>query len=228
MIDCSVVKAAVVSVVVALVAVVPSKAAEVSGGYMGTVSQDDGLGLIGQTMTAQFTYDDTTPVSFSSLGTSYDNPLTSATVTIGANVWTWNSADYSSITLYDNDIILIPVGEEDRAEIDASTFSGPSLVPNVEDFSYSLSIYLNDEEPDGNPDGLSSEDLPSMVPDPGLFQYTQFERPIMTFSFISGDAELGTFYQIEANNLRLIPEPASLGLLALSAMALVRRRRRLA
>jgi hypothetical protein len=148
-------------------------------------------------------------------------------VTIGSNVWTWTDTEYSSAKFYDNSIILVSVGEEDRAEFFAYDFSGPSLAPNVQDWSYSLEIYLNDDTPDGNPDGLTSENLPSVVPDPALFQYTQFERPLMTFTFISGDGELGELYYIEANDVELIPEPATMSLLGLGAgLVLLRRRAR--
>jgi hypothetical protein len=207
-----------------LASVSHSQAALVSGIYAGTVSDDNGLGLLGQTMVVDFTYDDATPVSY---GSTYENLMTDVTVTIGSNVWTWTDTEYSSAKFYDNSIILVSVGEEDRAEFFAYDFSGPSLAPNVQDWSYSLAIYLNDDTPDGNPDGLTSENLPSVVPDPALFQYTQFERPLMTFTFISGDGELGELYYIEANDVELIPEPATMSLLGLGAgLVLLRRRAR--
>lgn len=200
----------------------PSHAALVSGSYIGTIYDDGGLGLLGQTLTVDFTYDDTTPISFG----SYDDPITSATVTIGTNVWTWIPTGGSWASLSDNEVILFAVGEEDRASFFAYEFSGPSLAANVEDYSYTLSIYLNDEEPDGNPDGLTSENLPPVVPDPGLFQYTEFERPLLEFSFISGDAELGEYYFIRANDVSLIPEPAIMSLLGFGGALAIRRRRR--
>lgn len=199
----------------------PSRAAPVSGMYAGTISDDDGLGVLGQTLIVDFTYDDATPVSF---GTTYNNLMTSLTVTIGTNAWNWNTAGYSSASFYDNKAILFSVGEEDRVEISAYEFSGSSLAPEVQDSSYSLNIYLNDDMPDGSPDGLSSETLPSVAPDPALFQYTEFERPLIVFSFISGDPELGTFYQIQATDVRLVPEPATLGLMSLGGVLLLRRR----
>ncbi len=200
----------------------PSQAALVSGVYEGTIINDGGLGLVGQTMVVDFTYDDTTPLSY---GTTYENLLTDVTVTIGANVWTWNNTEYSSATLYDNEILLVGVGEEDRVEMFAYEFSGPSLAPGVQDVSYTLGIYLNDDEPDGSPDGLTSISLPSTIPDPALFQYTEYDRPLLSFSFISGDGELGTFYSIDANNVRLIPEPATMGLLGLGGLLTLLHRR---
>ncbi len=218
----SVAKRGIVFLVGILAMAAPSQAALVSGIYAGTISDDDGLGLLGQTLTVDFTYDDTTPASF---GSTYDNLLTNLTVSIGTDVWTWNTSGYSSVSLANNQVILFSVGQEDRMTLSAYEFSGPSPAPDVEESSYSLDIYLNDDTPDGDPDGLSSENLPSVVPDPGLFQYTQFERPLIVFSFISGDAELGTFYQIQANDVRLVPEPATLSLLSLGGLLLLRRPR---
>lgn len=203
----------------------PAQGALVSGGYVGTIVRDDGVGVVGQEMVVEFTYDDATPASFTGSFTSYDNPLVSMMVTIGPNTWTWINTAYSYASLQNDDVILLYVGPEDRLEVFAYEFTGPDYVANVSDESYSLSIYFHDEEPTGSPDGLASEALPAEVPDPADFQYTAFERPLIAFSFIAGDFELGRYYQIEATNIRLIPEPTSLGAMGLGALALLRRRR---
>ncbi len=109
--------------------------------------------------------------------------------------------------------------------LSAYEFAGPSLAASVDDSSYALDIYLNDVTPSSNPDGLASDALPPVVPDPGLFQYTETESPLLVFSFVSGNFETGAYYQIQASDVVLVPEPASVFVLGLGGLAILRRRR---
>jgi len=205
-----------------------------SGSYQGTIDSDSGLGLIGQTMRVDFTYDDSvTPTNIiPGISASFDDFLTSMTLTIGASSWQWSAAGYSSVFLYNDTVLGFQNGVEDHVTGFFGTFTGPSLVGSpVTPFAYSLDVYMTDLVPIGAPDGLSAYTvLPGSAPNPDLFQYPGGTNT-MVFSFYTGDGELGPRYSITTANIALaapIPEPSLAWLLlgGLGVVGVAARRRR--
>ena len=149
--------------------------ASVGASYTGTIDQDSGLGLLGQTMRVDLTYDELAPIDFTySNGNSfwYNDVIESMTISIGANVWIFNTnVGASNASLHNDDLIVSSVGIEDRLNFDAYTFSGPSIAPlPVDDGTYGFRLGLSDNSPTGAPDGLSTKlTLPVSAPDPALF-----------------------------------------------------------
>ncbi len=185
------------------------------------------MGLVGQTLRVDFTYDDTAPNS----GTVYNGPnlysatffsfLQSMSVTIGANSWNWDSANGSDyFALYDNSVIVFSVGKEDRVNLSGYGFTGPDLSGEGA-YDYALGIYLSDNVPDGSPDGLDGyASLPATAPNPDLFDTPDWLNT-MNFSFRTGDPELGNYYSISTASVTpAVPEPESHALM-LAGLALV-------
>lgn len=215
-----------------MLAATPAYSASVSGSYQGVINTDSGLGLIGQNLQVDFTYDD----SVAHTGTIYNGPnlysasynsfLQSMTVSIGANSWTWDSLNGSDyLKLYDNSVIVYSVGVEDRLTLFSYAFTGPDLTGNGA-YDYAFSLYLSDNTPSSNPDALTGyATLPTEAPDPGLFNTPSFLNT-MEFSFRTGDPELGDYYLIGTESVSLatpVPEPevhalmlAGLGLVGLA------------
>lgn len=180
-------------------------AGEVTGVYEGTVTGDSGLGLNGQTMRVEITYEDTTAGSPSGNQTFYIGLVTSATVTIGTNVWTYDGSGSSSLFLSDNDVITFANGAEDRvSNFGASDFTGPDLGTGPIVFGPSLSITLSDLLPTGTPDAVDDDTvLPSEPFDPALFDDTGSISNSMRFSW--GVGEFGeTFVAIQVDGFSAV------------------------
>lgn len=208
---------------------VTAQSAVVSAGYEGIIDSDSGLGLIGETLQIAFTYDDSVLPSTSYVGGNlndsalYDNHMLSMTVTIGSNIWSWNTAaDTSSIFLYNDALITFAIGTEDRVSNIASGFTGTELVPGAH--SYSSYVWLSDNEAplDGLTDGQT---LPGVAPDANLF--TRAEGNSLQFEFYSpvqydpNDPNsidpYGNYFLIETagvNNISAVPVPAAAWLFA--------------
>lgn len=219
--------------------------AAVSGSYQGTITEDSNLGLIGQTMRVDFTYNENTAPELPT-GSNYalfQDFLQSMTVTIGSNVWQWGPNGYSSIFLYND--YSPGSGVEDAISSFNGTFIGPSLVGMpVAPEAYSLDMYFTDRPTNGQPDALDSAlVLPAAAPNPNLFRVQDFQgvetnENIIQFHFSTGLEEgegspnFRTYF-IHAADITLaapVPEPsAALMLLAgmgvLGAAVLARRQR---
>lgn len=190
-------------------------AAIVSGSYQGTIDSDSGLGLIGQVMVLDFSYDDAVAPSStaSNGGSTYLGFLESMSVSIGGNSWHWDKAAGSSfLTLDDDNVKTFAIGVEDRLFASVDVFTGPNLTADsVTPSAYSLSLTLSDNVPFGAPDGLNVETmLPSVAPDPSLFTNDTGFGNAMTFSFFTGALEQpgGQFYSISTGGVTAVPEPS--------------------
>ncbi len=174
-----------------------------SGSYSGSIDSDAGLGLIGQTMQVDFSYDDSiAPYSTLANGSSsYSGFLQNLSISIGSNTWNWDSVNgYADITLYDNDLIVFSQGIEDRISLFVGAFTGPDLVAGPVD-NYSFELYLHDILPLDNPDGLTADtQLPTQAPDANLFDQGNMQNT-MQFSFVAGDPETGDYYLISTANV---------------------------
>lgn len=201
----------------------PVAAWAASGSYQGVVDADSGLGLIGQTMRVDFVYDENTAPSSSLTGTSYfDNMLTSMAITIGPRMWIWDPAGYSSAILTNDSVQSFSVGVEDAVTFFVGTFNGPSLVAQpVSPDAYSFDLYLRDNGPVGSPDGLAAHvALPGTAPNPDLFRIGGINENTMSFSFYTGDPELGDRYAISAIDVTPVPEPSAV-LMLLAGIGMV-------
>lgn len=191
-----------------------ANAAIVSGSYQGVIDSDSGLGLIGQTMQVDFSYDDATPNTFG----YFDNYLVSMAVTIGSNTWLWDSVNgYSSAFLYNDSFQSFAVGVEDSVSAFNDTFIGPDLVAGAD--WYSFDLYLSDNTPNDAPDGLVDDTvLPAVAPNPSLFNTPNGN--FMTFSFVTGDPETGNRYFISTANVSNVPLPSAAWLFGTALMGL--------
>ena len=203
-----------------------ASAATVSGSYQGIIDRDSGLGLIGQVLRVDFSYDSAVPGSPSGDATFYTDLFESITVTIGSNSWQWQSAGGSFAFLNNDDLITFAIGTEDRISAFASTFIGPDLAPlPVSPDTYSLRIALSDNEPAGEPDGLADDtQLPAVAPDPDLFSGPGIN--LLGFSFRTGSGEGPdtvnyTISTAGVSNAAVIPIPAAAWLF-LSALGVTR------
>lgn len=194
----------------------PASAAIVTGTYLAPVSADSNLGLIGKTMRVDFSYDDTATPDTEAAGTAlYNSFLTSLSITIDGNVWTWDSANGTAALIVYNNASLGFGGAEDRINVFADTFNGPSLVGQpVAASAYAFALYMDDFTPAGDPDGVgATSPLASTPADPAAFSGGMKE---MGFSFFVGDPELGTRYAVLTSTITAppIPEPGTTALMA--------------
>lgn len=209
-----------------------ARAATVTGSYAGLIAEDSGLGLLGQTLRVDFSYDDS--VAGSAIGAAffYQDFLESLVVSIGGNSWTFDGVDgFDSLFLNDDDVITFAVGVEDRLSLSADVFNGPDLgTGTVNPASYSFSLFLSDNVPFGSPDGLGADDvLPASAPVPELFSLDLGSANRMSFSWVVGDPEMGgDFFLIATDSVTTVPEPTAVSLLGTGLLALqVLKRRRL-
>ena len=210
-----------------------ARAATVTGSYAGLITEDSGLGLLGQTLRVDFSYDDSVAGSASGAAFLYQDFLESLVVRIGGNSWTFDGVDgFESLFLNNDDVITFANGVEDRVSLSADFFNGPDLgTGTVNPASYSFSLVLSDNVPFGSPDGLGADDvLPASAPVPELFSLSPGESANnMTFRWFVGNPELGSdFFRIATNSVTTVPEPTAIWLLGTGLLALqVLKRRRL-
>lgn len=210
-----------------------ARAATVTGSYAGLITEDSGLGLLGQTLRVDFSYDDSVAGSASGAAFLYQDFLESLVVRIGGNSWTFDGVDgFESLFLNNDDVITFANGVEDRVSLSADFFNGPDLgTGTVNPASYSFSLVLSDNVPFGSPDGLGADDvLPASAPVPELFSLSPGESANnMTFRWFVGNPELGgDFFRIATNSVTTVPEPTAIWLLGTGLLALqVLKRRRL-
>ncbi|WP_230969344.1 PEP-CTERM sorting domain-containing protein [Nitrogeniibacter aestuarii] len=179
---------------------------EVAAIYTGTVSSDRGLGFIGEQMTVAFRYNASVAPREGILGHSFPHAITSMSVTLGSESWTWvggpNEAYLSNDEIYRQSL----GGAIDRVSFWASDFSGPELTTEpAQDLN--VEVYFSDLSPAGMPDALQDDmHLPRSAFDP-----RSFDNSSMSFSFSTFTAESTTYYYIGAVDLRLVsavPEPS--------------------
>lgn len=210
-----------------LCAISTAQAQLVGGSYQGSIVTDSGLGLIGDILRIDFTYDDATAGTPSGNQTWYTSFLQSLTVTINGHQWQFGPDGFSDLFLSNDDVQVFALGTEDRMTLFSGGYSGPALVAGADNYTFDL--YLSDTEPSGAPDGLTDDTaLPAVAPNPDLF--TGDGQRVMVFSFTVGDLETGDRYAITTDNVSsvaLIPLPASASLFvsAIVAGALRVRRR---
>ncbi len=219
------------ALVASLLLTTGAQAATVTGSYAGLIAADSGLGLLGQTLRVDFSYDDSVAGTASGSGFLYENFLESLVVVIGANAWTYDVVNGAeSLFLNNDDVISFVIGVEDRINLFADSFSGPDLgTGTVNPASFSFSLSLSDNVPAGSPDGLSADDvLPSSAPLPELFSLSPAgDAHNMSFSWFVGDPELGgESFVISTSDVTTVPEPATIWLLATSLLVLPLLKRR--
>lgn len=199
------------------------QAAVVNASYQGTISVDSGLGLVGQTMQADISYDDAIAGSPSGSATFYQDFVLSLIVTVGANTWIYDAVDgFDSVFLYNDDVLVFVTGLEDRVSMGADNFSGPDLgTGSVFPFTFSFSLNLQDNVPGGAPDGLASDTaLPGTAPVPELFSLSpEASNNFMRFGWTAGDPEIGTPHFFRTSNVATVPAPASVWLLGTAMLA---------
>lgn len=194
----------------------PAAAATITGTYEAPVTSDSNLGQIGKIMRVDFAYDDAaTPTSEGGGTALYESFLTALSITIDGNTWTWDSANgYAAMIVY-NDAVLGLNGPEDRINVFADNFIGPSLVGQpVDAGAYAFALYMDDIVPAGAPDGVGATSPLSPVPaDPAAFSGGLKE---MGFTFYTGNPETGDRYAILTSTITAppVPEPATTALMA--------------
>jgi len=100
-------------------------AAIVDGSYKGVIDQDSGLGLTGETMRIDFSYDDSVAGSASGSSTFYSGLINTFSVTIGSNVWsTPVGGGSASLFLNNDDVIVFSAGTEDRISLTVGSHFG--------------------------------------------------------------------------------------------------------
>ncbi|NNM01514.1 MAG: hypothetical protein HKO62_12245 [Gammaproteobacteria bacterium] len=182
-------------------------AAEISASYEGIIASDSGLGLVGQTMRVDITWDTATAGSPSGNATFYTGLITAATVTVGANVWSYNGSGSTSLFLYNDDVIVFANGPEDRVNLSAGGMEGPELGTGTPLSPPTLAVDLFDLEPAGTPDGLSDDTvLPAMPLDPALFQDTASQDSRMRLSWFTGPIG-NIFNNFQVNDFALVQGP---------------------
>lgn len=193
-------------------------AAIVSASYQGIIDSDSGLGLVGQTLRFDFTYDDSVaPTTSYTSGPLNDHAefydyLTSMTVTIGANSWVWDGGiGNSAIFLTNNGVHSYAIGAEDRVTGFTSGFNGTELVSAAH--SYSAYLFLSDN---ASLTGLNNAQvLPNPAPDADLF--TRSEGNLLQLEFYTPDGgdPWGNYYLIETSgvsNVSSVPIPSAIWL----------------
>jgi hypothetical protein len=211
-----------------------ANAAIVNASYSGVIAADSGLGLLGQELRADLSYDDSAPATPSGNSHLYQDFLQSLVVTIGPNSWTYDATNGSdAMFLYNDAVLSFAVGVEDQVIAFVDNFVGPDLGTGaVAPGSFSFSLLLSDNVPFGSPDALdASAPLPTIAPVPELFNREPGpDENRMTFAWFTGDPEFGgTFYQIVTDSVvtpAVIPVPAAGWLLASAVAATVVGRRR--
>ncbi|WP_150049540.1 hypothetical protein [Methylomonas rhizoryzae] len=200
----------------------------VSGRYQGTINFDSGLGLLGQIMYVDFSYDAGVPY-FQNItepplhdAADYFDYLLEMRIRIGDNVWDWQpTLGTSFISLYNDSLISTLIGTEDRIVAYNDAFTGPLLVPGVEDISYAFSLYLSDNL---GLDGLdTAQSLPNSAPNPELFNNLVWNS--MEFAFFTGNGESGEFYFITTSDVTPVPIPGAYGLFASAILLLPKQKR---
>lgn len=209
-----------------------ARAATVTGSYSGVIAADSGLGLLGQTMRVDFSYDDAVAGSSSGAAFLYQDFLESLVVSIGSNSWTFDVVNgFEFLFLNNDDVITFANGVEDRVNLFADVFSGPDLGTGpVDPATFAFSLLLSDNVPAGSPDGLDADNvLPASAPVPELFTLSPAgDANNMRFSWFVGDPEMGgDFFLIVTDSVTTVPLPAGVWLLAtgLLAFPLLQRRR---
>lgn len=199
----------------------PASAVPVMGHYEGLIHSSNFPGVAPNTtlLEVDFVYDDAA-VPDNNVGgvADYSSFLQSLTVTVGANAWTWDSANGSAwLNIYDN---YSGMAGQDAVFVYVETFNGPALVPGAHSYVFSLSLY--DQEPLADPDGVTAPaPLPSTAPDPDDFQPWVAYENNMNFSFLVGDPETGDRYVVVASNItNAVPEPAT-NILILAGLGIV-------
>jgi len=200
----------------------------VTGRYQGNIDFDSGLGLLGQIMYVDFSYDASVPY-FQNVtepplhdAADYFDYLLGMRIRIGDNAWDWQpSLGTSFISLYNDSLISTQIGTEDRIVAYNDTFSGPTLIPGVPDTSYAFSLYLSDTE---GMDGLATaQALPGSAPNPELFNNLVWNS--MEFAFFTGDGESGEFYFITTSDVTPVPVPSAYWLFASAFLFLAKQKR---
>lgn len=198
------------------IALQPAAAAIVTGTYEAPVTSDSNLGMIGKIMRVDFAYDDAaTPTTDAAGAALYESFLTALSITIDGNTWTWDSANgYAALIVY-NDFSLGLSGPQDRINVFADNFIGPSLVGQpVAASAYAFALYMDDFAPSGAPDGVGATSPLSSVPaDPAAFSGGMKE---MGFTFFTGDPETGDRYAVLTSTITAppVPEPGTTALMA--------------
>lgn len=212
-----------------------AQAATVTASYSGVITGDSGLGLLGQQLRADLSYDDSVAGIESGNSFLYQDFLLSLVVTAGPYSWTYDAVDGSdAMFLYDDAVISFVIGVEDRVVLLADRFNGPDAgTGTVSPGTFSFDLYLSDNVPGTAPDGLTgASQLPAVAPVPELFTLSPGpSNNRMSFRWIVGDPEIGgQFYRIETSSVSTVPVPGAVWLLgsALAAGATVARRRRAA
>jgi len=202
----------------------------VSATYAGLITQDSGLGFLGQTLRVDVSYLSNSPAaSLDSLGlvgmedhlAVYGEAITALTVSIGDLSWT--SADGRILVANDIGYPFLPVSSvSDGFQIrNQSPFSGDTLSLSLSAPVYSLVLEMIDSTPFGAPDAIAStHPLPGQAPDPALF--SDGASSGMAFSVYDAEDPLLN-YMLVADSFSLVssvPEPG-IGALFLAGLGLV-------
>ena len=197
-------------------------AASVTGIYEGIITNDSGLGLLGQTLRVQLTYEDSTTGTPRDSSTLYSGLITDANVTVGSNIWGYDGSGSSRLFLNDNDTIVISNGPEDRVNLSVSSFTGPDLGTGPIFFGPQLQLRLSDLEPNGTPDAVVDDTvLPSTPFDIALFDDdNSVLSNTLSFSWSTEDDDFFIF-SADAFELVPIPVPAAVWLFGSAILGVV-------
>lgn len=202
------------------------QAAVVNASYEGVITQDSGLGLLGQTLRADLSYDDAITGTPSGNSYLYQDLLLSLNVSVGASTWIYDVTNgFDAQFLYDDDVLVFVNGVEDRVNLSASTFSGPDLgTGSVSPFTYTFELQLQDNVPSGTPDGLAADDsLPGSPLDAALFSLSPGPSAnSLAFGWVAGNPEFGGIrYEISTSqvaSVSAVPLPGAVWLLGTAVL----------